>query len=242
MGLLEHRRPGGEVLELDRRLDDLGGTAARSGLERARADEADRRGALPADVDHDRVAERGTLPDEAAVLLDEVDEVPVQPGVQPRREAGGDVGREHGRGEQHGVVAALFDHFREDVDARLRERRLEDRVVGDPDLRGAGGLRGEIAHARAGDHPGRLTERGRLGQDAERAFLELAVVVLEEDQRRHQTSFFSTRKSRICWAAVPSSSILRLSPRGGGAPSASTSVFDPASPDEIGRQAELVRA
>ena len=44
------------------------------------------------------------------------------------------------------------------------------------------------------------------------------------------SSRFSARKSTIACAALPSSSILRASPRDGGSPSASTSVFEPASP------------
>ena len=126
------------------------------GLERARADEADRRGALPADVDHDRVAEGGTLPDETAVLLDEVDEVPVQPGVEPRGEAGGDVGREHGRGEQHRVVAALPRR-----PSRGRRRaaagaapRAPGRLRPRPSRRRTARLPASAADARAGDRTG----------------------------------------------------------------------------------------
>src|SRR6185312_11930145 len=75
-----------------------------------------------------------------------------------------------------------------------------------------------------------LPERHGLGQHAQRMLLQLALVVLEEDEDRHQTSFFSVRNSRIACAALPSSSIRRESPRGGGSESPSTSVPEPAWP------------
>ena len=61
-------------------------------------------------------------------------------------------------------------------------------------------------------------ERGCLREDAERVPLQLAFVVLEEDERLHN-AFFSWRNARIFSAAVPSSSILTVSPRAGGSPS-----------------------
>ena len=116
-------------------LDDLGLAAALGGLERAGADERER-GARPSSRRRRTTVSpsAGRLPTSLPSSLREVDEIPVQAGVEPGGKAGGDVGRQHGRGEQHGVVAACLDHLREHVDARLRQRRLERRVVGDPDL------------------------------------------------------------------------------------------------------------
>ena len=101
--LLDHRRAEREVLELDVDVLDLGLAARLLRVEGARTDQRQPRLARPADVDVDGVAERRPLPDQAPVLLDEVDEVPVEPGVEPGGEPGGDVGREHGRGEEDGV-------------------------------------------------------------------------------------------------------------------------------------------
>ena len=206
---------------------DLGLAAAgRRRVERAGAEEREPRRARPADVGVDGVLQRRALADELAVLELDVDEIPVEPGVEARREPGGDVGREDGVGEEDGVVAAVLDDLREHVDARLRQRLLDLAVLADPDLRGAElpGLGRERLRALAGDH-GRdvaVAERRRLREHAERALLQLVAVVLEEDERRHQTSLFSARKSTIACAALPSSSILRASPRAGGSPSAST--------------------
>src|SRR5205085_2962931 len=70
-----------------------------------------------------------------------------------------------------------------------------------------------------------------LREHAERALLDRAVVVLEEHQRlRHQTSRFSARNSTIFSAALPSSSILRASPRAGGGLRATTVVPGSAAP------------
>ena len=80
----------------------------RRGVERAGAEEREPRRRLPADVDENRVLQRGTLADERAVARLEVDEIPVEPGVEPRCEPGGDVGREHRVREQHRVVAAVL--------------------------------------------------------------------------------------------------------------------------------------
>ena len=71
--------------------------------------------------------------------------------------------------------------------------------------------------------------------------------MLEEDEDAHQINRFSARKATICSAALPSSSSLRVSPRGGGSESASTSVFDPGSPAlpavdaEVGERERLLR-
>jgi hypothetical protein len=62
-------------------------------------------------------------------------------------------------------------------------------------------------------------ERSRLRENAERALLQLALVVLEEDEDAQRT-FRSCRNSTIRSAAFPSSSSLSVSPRAGGAASA----------------------
>ncbi len=80
------------------------------------------------------------------------------------------------------------DELRDRVDARLRQRRLELRVVGDVDRCGAvrGRLLGEAVDAGADDHAGDVAaQRGRLREDGERPLLELAAVMLEEDERAH---------------------------------------------------------
>src|SRR5262249_49371691 len=127
-------------------------------------------------------------------------------------------------GEEDGVVAPLADGAREHVDAWLRERRLERRVVGDEAPRRAERPRAgrERANARAADDARdvRVAERGGLREHAEGAFLELVAVVLEEDEDGHQRSFRSRRNSRIRSAAVPSSWIRTESPRGGGSETA----------------------
>src|SRR5262249_9810687 len=73
--LLDHRRLGREVLELDRRLHDLRLAAGGGRLERARPHDADAGLSLPTHVDVDGVAERRPLADQLAVLADEIDEI-----------------------------------------------------------------------------------------------------------------------------------------------------------------------
>src|SRR5205085_12689830 len=90
--LLEHLRRLREVLERHAHLFHLRVAAALGRVEGAGAEEREPRLALPADVDVDRVFERGALADEAAVLARDVREVPVQARVEPRGEAGGRVG------------------------------------------------------------------------------------------------------------------------------------------------------
>src|SRR5207248_4452350 len=120
---------------------------------------------------------------------------------------------------------------RERVDARLRERRLECGVVDDVDLGGAvaAGLLREPRHAGAEDRRLRLAELHRLAEHAEAALLELALVVLEKDDRA-QRSRFSCRYVTTWSAAEPSSSIVRDSPRAGEEPRPTTVVREPASP------------
>ena len=110
----------------------------------------------------------------------------------------------------------------EDVDARLRAAAPRGRVVGDEDLGGAeaAGAGRELLHARAGHDRGDVAAELRgLREHAERALDELALVVLEEDEGRHQRSFLSARYSTIFSAACPSSSMRTLSPREGGSES-----------------------
>ena len=127
--------------------------------------------ARPADVDVDGVLQRGALADELAVAALEVDEVPVEPGVEARGEAGGDVRRENRRAEEHGVEALVARRAGEDVHARLGQRRRERRVVRDVDLRRAVARRpvGEPAHARAGDDGGDVAAELRRLRRARRA-------------------------------------------------------------------------
>ena len=92
MGLLDHLREGGEVLELHVDPLDLGLGRALDRLEGAGADQRQARLAFPPDVDVDGVVERRPLADELPVLPRQVDEVPVETGVETRRETRGDVG------------------------------------------------------------------------------------------------------------------------------------------------------
>ena len=140
------------------------------------------------DLRDDGVLQRRPLAHERSVSQLEVDEVPVEPGAEPRRQAGGHVGREHGRAEEDGVEALVPDEPGEHVHPRLRERSGERGVVGGVDLRGAEppGLGGELPDAGAGHDRGDVAaELRRLRQHAERALDELALVVLEEDEGRH---------------------------------------------------------
>ena len=157
--LVDHPRRRGEVFERDRCILHFRGAAGGVRVERAGAEERDPRLGLPADVHVDGILQRGPLADELAVLLHEVAEVPVEAGVEPGGKSGGDICGEHRVAEQHRVDALVAHELREHVDARLRQRRLELRVVGDVDLRGAELSRfvGERAHAGADDDAGDLT-------------------------------------------------------------------------------------
>src|SRR4051812_11331450 len=125
------------VLVLDRDVLDLR-LAARAfpGVERAGAEEREPRLRLPADVDENGVLESRSLSDERAVTRVDVDEIPVEAGIEPRRKACRDVGGEHRVREEHGVVAAVAHDLRQHVDARLRQRRLERVVFSDVHLSG----------------------------------------------------------------------------------------------------------
>src|SRR5262249_25019301 len=210
---------------LDRRL-----AARRLGrVERAGTEERKPRRRTPAHVDEHRVLQGGPL---AHVVAREVDEVPVEPGVEARGGTGGDVGGQHAVGEEHGGAALLLHEPREPVQARLRRRRLERVVL--EHINGAcsvlAGFVRQRADFAAHEHGGDVVaECGRLAEHAERALLQLVAVVLEEDEDAH-TKRFSVRKSTISCAALPPPSILGASPRDGGSLSASTSVFEPASP------------
>ena len=167
---------------------DLGLAARLHRLEGARADEREPRLAFPGHVDVDGVLQRGPLAHQLAVAQLEVDEVPVEPRAQAGGEAGGDVGRQHGRAEEDGVEALPLHEPGEHVDARLRERRGERRIVGGVGPRGAvaAGLRGELRDPGAGHDRGHVPAELRcLREDAERALDELALVVFEEDERGH---------------------------------------------------------
>ena len=122
MRLLDHGGRRGEVLDLGLPFLHFGRAARLGRVERAGTDERDARFGRPAHVRIDRVAERGTLPDEPAVLAREIDEVPVEARVEARGEPSRHVGGEHRAGEEDGVEALLLDERRESVDPRLRER------------------------------------------------------------------------------------------------------------------------
>src|SRR5204862_3337880 len=104
--------------------------------------------------------------------------------------------------------------------AGLRQRYIERRVVREIDLRGAepACLCGQALDTRAGDQRRDVAvELGRLAEHTERVLLQLALVVLEEDECG-QSAFRSSRNSTIFSAPEPSSSIRCVSPRGGGSP------------------------
>ena len=237
--LLEHRRLRREVLELDRELGDLGlARVAVDGLERAGTDQREPGLALPADLDVDRVAEGRPRPDERAVPLLEVDEVPVQAGVEPGGEAGRDIGRR----------------------ARTRRRapcrsRLPSTTCSSTSTRGCGrgasragssatqtlpapwALPASARDPGARDHAVGVAERRRLGQHAERALLDLAVVVLEEDEGRHAQDLRSSYELLLQRGSRGSAARRCRRPRScgcrraaAGRSGASTSVFEPASP------------
>ena len=166
-------------------------SAASSG---AGAHHREARRVRPPDVDEHGVAERRPLADELVALEDEIGQVPVQPRVQARGQPGRDVCGENRRGEEDRIRAARLHERRERVHPRLRKRRLERAVLADVDLGRAerAGPRGGLRGAGTEDDPGRLAERGRLGENAEAALLELAVVVLEEDEELHSSRFSTT--------------------------------------------------
>ena len=125
MRLLHHRRLHREVLERRSELLDLRLAAGLDRVERARAEERQLDVARPTDVRVDAVLERGPCADERTVLRGDVHEIPVQPSVEPGREACGCVRGQHRGREQHRVDPVVADELGERVDARLRERRLE---------------------------------------------------------------------------------------------------------------------
>jgi len=103
-------------------------------IERAGTKERDARLRRPADVHVDRVLQCGTLPHELAVLLPEVDEIPVEAGIESSRQRGRNIGGEHRVAEEDRVDSLVPDELRDHVDSRLRQRCLELRVVCDVDL------------------------------------------------------------------------------------------------------------
>src|SRR5262249_36420903 len=184
------------------------------------------------------VAERGPFADELVAVQREVSQVPVQAGVEARREPGRDVRGEHRRGEEHGVRARALDERRKRVDAWLRKRRgplrrLPHRRPPRAPLRPRSAVRPGAAPGRpppaAEPHAPRPPERRGLREAPEPAVLERTTVVLEEDERLHM-SFLSTTRSKIFCAPEPSSSNFTWSPREGGGPSSRTTVFAPPSP------------
>ena len=129
-----------------------------------------------------------------------------RPGVEPRREAGGDVRGEHRRWRRARCRSRSLAHeLREHVDARLRQRRLERRVVGDVDLLRAerAGLGGE---RRCTPEP---TTTPATSSPSEAAFESTPSEPFwsspswcsRKTSVRH-SSFFSARKSTIFCAAA----------------------------------------
>src|SRR5262249_5309203 len=132
--------------------------------------------------------------DELVALELEVDEVPVQPCIEPSRESRGDVGREDRRSEEDGVRLCRRDERFEHVHPRLRERRRELDVLGRVHARRAVAACSarELLRALAEDDADGPAERSRLPEDAEGALLELAARVLEEDERLHRSRLSTT--------------------------------------------------
>ena len=79
---------------LHRDILDLRAAPGRVRVECAGAEQSEPRFRRPADVDVDGVLQRGARTDQLVAVLPDVDEVPVETGVEPSREAGGGVGRE----------------------------------------------------------------------------------------------------------------------------------------------------
>ena len=75
--------------------------------------------ALPADLDVDGVVEGRPLADELPVVLRQVDEIPVQAGIEPRGEARGDVRGQHRGAKENGIEALSPEQVRGHVHTRL---------------------------------------------------------------------------------------------------------------------------
>ena len=104
--LLDHRRLGREVLER-RRAAPRPRPRRRSRPGRTLPGAEERRAAAspvqPTSTYDASRSSAGRLPTSVPPSRDEVDEIPVQAGVEPRGEAGGDVGGQHRGREEHGV-------------------------------------------------------------------------------------------------------------------------------------------
>src|SRR5439155_3625546 len=169
----------------------------------------------------------GALGYERVALLDQIDEVPVQAGIQPSRKGGGDVRREHRLREQDRVEALVANELRKHVDPRRGQRRRQTLVV--RDVHDTPDPLGSAAHAVPHDDASGIAERARFREHTQRRLGHGTFVMLEEDEQLHSTRF-SARNSTIASAAFPSSSTRRLSPRAGGGASASTVVRDSPAP------------
>ena len=108
----------------------LGDPTRLDGVERPASKQREPRLPGPSGVDPHGVRERRPLADELT-RVDEVDEVPVQPGPEPCRQPGGDVRRQHRLREQNRVEPLFTQQRREYIHAGLRQRRFQPRVVGD---------------------------------------------------------------------------------------------------------------
>ena len=126
------------------------------------------------------------------------------------------------------------DELREHVDARLRQRRLERRVVGDVDLGRA--ERSRLRRERRCTPEPSTTPAtsppscAAFESTPSDALVQLALVVLEEDEGAHSELPLGEEVDDLLGGAMPSSSILRVSPRGGGSFRRETTVRDPDSP------------
>ena len=221
---------------------DLGRPARLDRVERARADERRSSGAPFQPTSTSTVSpSAGRLPTSSPSASDEVGQIPVEAGVEPRREAGGDVGGEDGGREENRVGTGLLDERRERVDARLRKRRRERLVLAGVDLRRR---RTRRRARRAPERPGPSTTPAASPSVAafestpRPPFSSSPPWCSRKTSDLHR-SCLSTTRSRIFCAALPSSSILTWSPRDGGGPSSSTVVFAPASPTASGVDAEV---
>ena len=172
-----------EKSENSGRLLDLGASAGLRGVQRAGADDPEPRGVRPADVDQDRVTERGAFADELLAL----DRRSVRSQLSPassraaRPAAISAASTEAAKRTASG--ARLLDERGERIHPRLGQRRREFLILGHAHLVapvGTGTLRVGAPRERRRS-PRR--ER-RLRENAEPALLELAAVVLEKDEQQ----------------------------------------------------------
>ena len=195
-------RAGRVLLQLDGDVLDLGAAARRRRVERAGAEERDPRLRRPADVDERRsprarAACRRASPSSSAMSV----RSQLRPASSRAASPAATSAASTDWPKRTVSKPLLRDERREHVDARLRQRRLERRIVGDVDGRGAvlARLRRELADARAGDHARRRRRRARPPSRARRARLLRARRSWCSRKTRSliTDSFLSARKSTI---------------------------------------------